>query len=367
MKAKPKAKQTGKPKAERAGTVRGAHCADGLPPVPCVERLRRVCEILQCDFSVALNSCDNDILTRGNVADGLCEIINCGVSFSDCDIDVELRRIAPLAIAERNEKLNAHFGVHRDAEKITESDIDEFIKDFGAERTSLALVRVFGDLAGTEIKYIDDPNEIRARKTAYIVEHNTRELRRTIGQWLYYSRAESVADLSGELRRKCCAKDWQNEMIDLVDNFVTVPMLRDLAFIANAESRRMDKSHAAADRKPDTADGKPSGGESETPARVAGDWATAQGVKNYNGECFSFKGLCLERKPKRAKQWADIAAVIESTEPDGAAMLGKNWRGKFSNADDEYKSFTRFIHPLPERGAGWFRLEKEKIAERRKW
>ena len=111
----------------------------------------------------------------------------------------------------------------------------------------------------------------------------------------------------------------------------------------------------------------PSGGESETPARVAGDWATAQGVKNYNGECFSFKGLCLERKPKRAKQWADIAAVIESTEPDGAAMLGKNWRGKFSNADDEYKSFTRFIHPLPERGAGWFRLEKEKIAERRKW
>ena len=124
---------------------------------------------------------------------------------------------------------------------------------------------------------------------------------------------------------------------------------------------------AAADRKPDAANGKPSGGESGTPAHVAGEWATAQGVKNYNGECFSFKGLCLERKPKREKQWADIAAIVESIEPDGAAMLGKNWRGKFSNADDEYKSFTRFIHPLPERGAGWFRLEKEKIAERRKW
>lgn len=215
----------------------------GLPMVAGVERLRRVCDILQCDFSVAFNICENDILARGDVAAKLCEILTCEAAFDDSGIEKELRRIAPLALAERHEKLNAHFGVHNAAPEITEADIKEFINDFCAEETSLSLVRLFGDLAGTEIKYIDDPQEIRAKKTAYIVKWDTRELRRTIGQWLYYSRAESIADLAGELRRECAAKKWESERQDVIDDFVTVARLREIAFIAQAESRRAESAH----------------------------------------------------------------------------------------------------------------------------
>lgn len=233
----------------------------GLPMVAGVERLRRVCDILQCDFSVAFNTCENDILARGDVAARLVEIINIEAAFDDCGIDRELRRIAPLAIAERHEKLNAHFGVHNAAPEITEADIEEFINDFGAEETSLARVRLFGDLGGTEIKYIDDPQEIRARKTAYIVKWDTRELRRTIGQWLYYSRAESIADLAGELRRECSAKNWQDERLDVIADFVTLARVREIAFIAQAESRRAESAHGRHGRTADASGGaaNPSG------------------------------------------------------------------------------------------------------------
>ena len=100
-----------------------------MPMVAGVERLRRVCDILQCDFSVAFNACENDILARGDVAAKLCEILTCEAAFDDCGIDRELRRIAPLAITERHEKLNAHFGVHNAAPEITEADIPVFRLD----------------------------------------------------------------------------------------------------------------------------------------------------------------------------------------------------------------------------------------------
>ena len=105
----------------------------GLPMVAGVERLRRACDILSCDFTVAFNACENDILTRGDVAAKLCEILTCEASFDDGGIDRELRRIAPFAIAEQRERINDAFGLHKDAPEITESDISlskiESLKD----------------------------------------------------------------------------------------------------------------------------------------------------------------------------------------------------------------------------------------------
>ena len=289
-----------------------------------LERLREICKRQAENFTRALSDCDSGLLARGDVAAGLVNVVNAGAAFDDVGIDEGLRKLA------REEGI------------------------WNAGNQGVILRWMFGEDEDTINEMLENPQELNEEKARFILERETEDLRRAVSEWVSCAGVEGLGGIAG-------------------DDIITLEQLRKVAFVAQAESRRMNKSHAAqpvgagAVNVTAAADGKPSGGESETPARVAGDWATAQGVKNYNGECFSFKGLCLERKPKRAKQWADIAAVIESTEPDGAAMLGKNWRGKFSNADDEYKSFTRFIHPLPERGAGWFRLEKEKIAERRKW
>ena len=225
-----------------------------LPMVAGVERLRRVCDILQCDFSVAFNACENDILARGDVAAKLCEILTCDAAFNDGGIERELRRIAPLAIAERHNELNAAFGLHNDAPEITESDIEDFMFDFRLEESS-RIARLFGEIEETKIQYTNDPQEIRARKTAFIVEWNTRELRRAIGQWLYYSRAESIAEMAGELRRECAAKKWETGKQEVIAAFVTVARLREIAFIAKAESRQ----GAAHGYEPATGAANPSG------------------------------------------------------------------------------------------------------------
>ena len=338
--------------SEKANPSPSDPVGTGAAAVSGVERLRRVCEILQCCFSVALDTCDNDILKRGDIAAGLCEIINCGVSFSDCEIDLELRRIAPLAIAERNEKLNDIFCVHRDPPAITDFDIEEFIKDFSAEETTLARVRVFGDLAGTEIKYIDDPKEIRARKTDYIIEWNTRDFRRTFGQWLYFSRTETISDLAGELRRKCSAKEWQNDRQEVINNFVAVSRLREIAFIANAESRRAKLAQGANPSARDTAN------PSESVAPVANKSARRRVgmsqaafsalLKHYGGKCHG------ERySPRIVQGWElwERTGGRKGTEPPTAggvkycaALRDKesaalNWAGNFNiENENAYKA-----------------------------
>jgi len=305
-----------------------------LPMVAGVERLRRVCDILQCDFSVAFNACENDILARGDVAAKLCEILTCEAAFDDCGIDRELRRIAPLAITERHEKLNAHFGVHNAAPEITEADIEEFINDFCAEETSLSLVRLFGDLAGTEIKYIDDPQEIRAKKTAYIVERDTRDLRRTIGQWLYYSRAESIADLAGELRRECAAKKWESERQDVIDDFVTVARLREIAFIAKAESRRAESAHC--------------GGIGA---------GAAQGAANPSGNAGG--GVAIDTPPAPKKQRAGHTAGGVS-QSDMARYMGvtkrtiQNWENHADRYPPPIVDGAQYTAAIRENGAGAF-------------
>ena len=226
----------------------------GLPMVAGVERLRRACDILSCDFAVAFNVCENDILARGDVAAKLCEILTCDAAFNDGDIERELRRIAPLAIAERHKEMNAAFGLHNDAPEITESNIEDFMFDFRLEESS-RIARLFRGIEETKIQYTNDPQEIRARETAFIVEWNTRELRRAIGQWLYYSRAESIAEMAGELRRECAAKKWETGKQEVSAAFVTVARLREIAFIAKAESRQ----GAAHGCEPATGAANPSG------------------------------------------------------------------------------------------------------------
>ena len=298
-----------------------------------VGRLRRVCDILQCDFSVAFNVCENDILARGDVAAKLCEILTCDAAFNDGGIERELRRIAPLAIAERHNELNAAFGLHNDAPEITESDIEDFMFDFRLEESS-RIARLFGEIEETKIQYTNDPQEIRARKTAFIVEWNTRELRRAIGQWLYYSRAESIADLAGELRRECAAKKWESERQDVIDDFVTVARLREIAFIAQAESRRAESAHG--------------GGIGA---------GAAQGAANPSGNAGG--GVAIDTPPAPKKQRAGHTAGGVS-QSEMARYMGvtkrtiQNWENHADRYPPPIVDGAQYTAAIRENGAGAF-------------
>lgn len=415
MKAKPKTKQTDKPKTKRAGTTRGARTAQGAAN-GCAKRARPVwvhesdaeeitdfekpspllfssaCAFIWDAAEMAYRNGDNAFLSREGVADalefiahggiiggGLCDAVGSyDYMLEDWIISQENKKRA----AARYEGLNATaqklyrlqfwgwFDETKNADKETQEKRQYYLGGSASMGELLKnLKRYFYDDPKTaDLDYFDKMTDAIIRGYCKTEKPNPAIVR---ANWL-----NSQFSMAGEsLARwfKIAALPEYNAVAEvremIADNFGVFPApftdteigdvdlktdaLEKLIYIARATARD------AAIRTERGGGGKIAG--------VAGKWATAQGVKNYNGECFSFKGLCLERKPKSEKQWADIAAIVESTEPDGAAMLGKNWRGKFSNADDEYKSFTRFIHPLPERGAGWFRLEKEKIAERRKW
>lgn len=142
---------------------------------------------------------------------------------------------------------------------------------------------------------------------------------------------------------------------------LTSDILEKLRYIARDLSRRKSAGTLQESPAENVAGGKPDAG-----GRVAGKWAIAHGVKGYNGGRFEFGGEIITRDEKQGKRWGVFAAVIESAEADGAAFLG-NWRGVFSGAEGVYKYFSRYIHPVQERGAGWYRIEKKKIKERRGW
>lgn len=150
--------------------------------------------------------------------------------------------------------------------------------------------------------------------------------------------------------------------------------LEKLVFIARATAREAAHSCAARER-PEPLPTQSNGTGAMIGARrgdggkitgVAGKWATAHGVKDYNGESFIFKGHLIERG-NTAAQWADIAAIIESEETDGAARLPRDWRGKFSTASEDFKIFLPYVRPVEERkgtGAGWVRLESKPMKKR---
>ncbi len=396
MKAKPKAKRTGKPKAKRAGTTRGAQTAQGAQvkqdaagdggahgETGAANRNGGTAKFSgavleqQAIFYAKkyLSELRNDCATlKFEIENALC---NDGAGLLENEkIRIPLGRIAAIESWIKYFKFNEDM-IAAMRDEVTARGRAR-VRETARLRERLTgkpeRIETFADVPLSEIKqwyqiaYPDDwqVQFFNLSQMAFEQWFNFHvvPVLKLLKKWV-----EVAADLPQILRDAVAVENCKCHFIPAsadnggiaelgfnfgwINNFFAVAVLRD------------EKTKVCG--KPEAASGAPSGDESGTPAHVAGDWATAQGVKNYNGECFSFKGLCLERKPKSEKQWADIAAIVESTEPDGAAMLGKNWRGKFSNADDEYKSFTRFIHPLPERGAGWFRLEKEKIAERRKW
>ena len=149
------------------------------------DRLREVCAFLSAQFSRAVKTCDNDILTRDGVAAGLVEITSAGAAFDDGGIDGELRRIAPFAIRGEHERINGVLGINGDAPEVSESDIEEWVNDFALDPSSQMRITLFGrDVVG--IEYSKDPNEIRERKIDFILDWATKELRRNVCEWLNY-------------------------------------------------------------------------------------------------------------------------------------------------------------------------------------
>ena len=176
--------------------------------------------------------------------------------------------------------------------------------------------------------------------------------------------AEAVADIRKQIANNYGVFPAPFDTVERAG--VKMPIFRSeilerLVYIARDLSRRKSAGTLQASPAENVAGGKPDAG-----GRVAGKWAVAHGVKGYNGGRFEFGGEIITRDEKQGKRWEVFAAVIESAEADGAAFLG-NWRGVFSGAVGTYKFFARHIHPVKDRGAGWYRIEKKVIKGRRGW
>lgn len=204
-------------------------------------RLRDLCSALARDFEAALKNCDNGILSRAEVADGLAEVAaldeTAGGELDEARADDELRRLAPDELRARDCRMREIFGEQGgDAgRKYDAAEIQEWVDDCGLDEIAAARRALFG----IEVTPEADAGKRTQRKRETLRRIAGKGLRRALWNWL------DMACVGGELaeiRREL--KRWS-----IPQGMIKGETLRRVAFIAKAEAASGRADHEAASKQ----------------------------------------------------------------------------------------------------------------------